>query len=108
MFVRHAHVGLIHVDAQDWPGTPFRRCEEKGLLDCKRVVQIELCGTRYSAEAYEWSRGQVHTSLCVSSSPRATQTLTIVKNTDPSKLFTPLDLFHIFLCYSLTLKLIKM
>uniref|UniRef100_A0A4W5NYH1 Agmatinase (putative) n=1 Tax=Hucho hucho TaxID=62062 RepID=A0A4W5NYH1_9TELE len=65
---KHGPVGLIHVDAQDWPGTPFRHCEEKGLLDCKRVVQIDLCGTGYSPEAYEWSRGQgfrvVHVEEC--------------------------------------------
>ncbi|KAG7246071.1 hypothetical protein CRUP_003566, partial [Coryphaenoides rupestris] len=60
-------VGLIHVDAHAdtsdvvlgekiGHGTPFRRCVEEGLLDCKRVVQIGLRGTGYSPDSYEWSR----------------------------------------------------
>lgn len=63
-------MGLIHVDAHAdtsdvilgekiGHGTPFRRCVEEGLLDCKRVVQIGLRGTGYSADSYEWSRAQV-------------------------------------------------
>lgn len=40
-------------------GTPFRRCVEEGLLDCKRVVQIGLRGTGYAPDSYEWSRAQV-------------------------------------------------
>lgn len=69
-FVRHGPVGLVHVDAHAdtsdvvlgekiGHGTPFRRCVEEGLLDCKRVVQIGLRGTGYSADSYEWSRAQV-------------------------------------------------
>ncbi|XP_061591183.1 agmatinase, mitochondrial isoform X2 [Cololabis saira] len=67
---KHGPVGLIHVDAHAdtsdvvlgekiGHGTPFRRCVEEGLLDCKRVVQIGLRGSGYSADAYEWSRAQV-------------------------------------------------
>ena len=63
-------MGLVHVDAHAdtsdvvlgekiGHGTPFRRCVEEGLLDCKRVVQIGLRGSGYSADSYEWSRAQV-------------------------------------------------
>lgn len=63
-------MGLVHVDAHAdtsdvvlgekiGHGTPFRRCVEEGLLDCKRVVQIGLRGSSYSADSYEWSRAQV-------------------------------------------------
>nr|KAK2824973.1 hypothetical protein Q7C36_018900 [Tachysurus vachellii] len=66
---RHGPVGLIHVDAHAdtgdvtlgskiTHGTPFRRCVEEGLLDCKRVVQIGLRGTGYTPDAYSWSREQ--------------------------------------------------
>lgn len=66
---KHGPVGLIHVDAHAdtsdmalgekiGHGTPFRRCVEEGLLDCKRVVQIGLRGTGYSPDSYEWSREQ--------------------------------------------------
>ncbi|XP_028849222.1 agmatinase, mitochondrial-like [Denticeps clupeoides] len=66
---KHGPVGLIHVDAHAdtgdvilgekiGHGTPFRRCVEEGLLDCKRVAQIGLRGTGYSPDAYEWSRAQ--------------------------------------------------
>ncbi|XP_036446940.1 agmatinase, mitochondrial [Colossoma macropomum] len=66
---RHGPVGLIHVDAHAdtgdvvlgekiGHGTPFRRCVEEGLLDCKRVVQIGLRGTGYSPDNYAWSRAQ--------------------------------------------------
>ncbi|XP_068194941.1 guanidino acid hydrolase, mitochondrial [Antennarius striatus] len=66
---RHGPVGLVHVDAHSDTsdtllgekiahGTPFRRCVEEGLLDCKRVVQIGLRGTSYSADSHEWSRAQ--------------------------------------------------
>lgn len=51
--IRHGPVGLLHVDAHTdtadkalgeklYHGTPFRRCMDEGLLDCKRVVQIDL------------------------------------------------------------------
>ncbi|XP_072553125.1 guanidino acid hydrolase, mitochondrial [Salminus brasiliensis] len=66
---RHGPVGLVHVDAHAdtgdmslgekiGHGTPFRRCVEEGLLDCKRVVQIGLRGTGYSPDYYAWSRAQ--------------------------------------------------
>ncbi|KAL1020672.1 hypothetical protein UPYG_G00003170 [Umbra pygmaea] len=66
---KYGPVCLIHVDAHAdtsdvvlgekiGHGTPFRRCVEEGLLDCKRVVQIGLRGTGYSPDAYEWSRAQ--------------------------------------------------
>ncbi|XP_053706555.1 agmatinase, mitochondrial [Synchiropus splendidus] len=66
---RHGPVGLVHVDAHSdtgdvalgekiTHGSPFRRCVEEGLLDCKRVVQIGLRGTGYSPDSYEWSRAQ--------------------------------------------------
>ncbi|XP_037627345.1 LOW QUALITY PROTEIN: agmatinase, mitochondrial [Sebastes umbrosus] len=66
---RHGPVGLVHVDAHAdtsdvvlgekiGHGTPFRRCVEEGLLDCKRVVQIGLRGSGYSPDSYEWSRAQ--------------------------------------------------
>lgn len=67
-------MGLIHVDAHAdtsdvvlgekiGHGTPFRRCVEEGLLDCKRVVQIGLRGSGYSADSYEWSRAQVPATI---------------------------------------------
>ncbi|XP_031421706.1 agmatinase, mitochondrial-like [Clupea harengus] len=66
---KHGPVGLIHVDAHAdtsdvdlgekiGHGTPFRRCVEEGLLDCKRVIQIGLRGTGYSPDDYEWGRAQ--------------------------------------------------
>ncbi|XP_061555194.1 agmatinase, mitochondrial [Phycodurus eques] len=66
---KHGPMGLIHVDAHSdtsdvvlgekiGHGTPFRRCVEEGLLDCKRVVQIGLRGSGYSADSYEWSRAK--------------------------------------------------
>ncbi|XP_023271761.1 agmatinase, mitochondrial-like, partial [Seriola lalandi dorsalis] len=67
---KHGPVGLVHVDAHAdtsdvvlgekiGHGTPFRRCVEEGLLDCRRVVQIGLRGSGYSPDSYEWSRAQV-------------------------------------------------
>ncbi|KAM9342408.1 guanidino acid hydrolase, mitochondrial [Pholidichthys leucotaenia] len=66
---KHGPVGLVHVDAHAdtsdvvlgekiGHGTPFRRCVEEGLLDCKRVVQIGLRGTGYSPVSFEWSQAQ--------------------------------------------------
>lgn len=66
---KHGPVGLIHVDAHAdvndtmfgekiAHGTPFRRAVEEGLLDCRRVVQIGLRGTGYSAEDFDWCRDQ--------------------------------------------------
>uniref|UniRef100_A0A3B4TGK1 Agmatinase (putative) n=1 Tax=Seriola dumerili TaxID=41447 RepID=A0A3B4TGK1_SERDU len=64
----HGPVGLVHVDAHAdtsdvvlgekiGHGTPFRRCVEEGLLDCRRVVQIGLRGSGYSPDSYEWRQG---------------------------------------------------
>ncbi|XP_063292214.1 agmatinase, mitochondrial-like [Pelobates fuscus] len=64
---KHGPVGLVHVDAHDdtgdtalgekiYHGTPFRRCVDDGLLDCKRVVQIGLRGSNYSSDPYEFGR----------------------------------------------------
>ena len=66
---KHGPVGLVHVDAHADSndemfgekiahGTPFRRAVEEGLLDCRRVVQIGLRGTGYTAEDFDWSRTQ--------------------------------------------------
>lgn len=66
---KHGPVGLVHVDAHAdindemfgeriAHGTPFRRAVEEGLLDCKRVVQIGLRATGYSAEDFDWPREQ--------------------------------------------------
>ena len=72
----HGPVGVIHVDAHAdvndtmsgekiAHGTPFRRAVEENLIDCRRVVQIGLRGTGYSAEDFDWPRQQgfkVHTA----------------------------------------------
>lgn len=69
MAAKHGPVGLVHVDAHAdindemfgekiAHGTPFRRAVEEGLLDCRRVVQIGLRGTGYSADEFDWSRDQ--------------------------------------------------
>jgi guanidinobutyrase len=66
---RHGPVGLVHVDAHADVNdtmfgeriahcTPFRRAVEEGLLDCRRVVQIGLRGTGYSADDFDWCRRQ--------------------------------------------------
>lgn len=66
---KHGPLGLIHIDAHAdvndtmfgqkiAHGTPFRRAVEEGLLDCKRVVQIGLRGTGYTAEDFDWCRQQ--------------------------------------------------
>ena len=66
---KHGPVGMVHVDAHAdindtmfgekiAHGTPFRRAVEEGLLDGRRVVQIGLRGTGYSAEDFDWSRSQ--------------------------------------------------
>ncbi len=66
---KYGPVGLIHVDAHAdinesmfgekiAHGTPFRRAVEEGLLDGKRVVQIGLRATGYSAEDFDWPRSQ--------------------------------------------------
>ncbi|XP_067826617.1 agmatinase, mitochondrial [Heptranchias perlo] len=66
---KYGPVGLVHIDAHAdtgdvalgekiCHGTPFRRCVEEGLLDCKRVVQIGLRGSGYEPDCYVWSREQ--------------------------------------------------
>jgi guanidinobutyrase len=66
---RHGPVGLVHVDAHAdvndtmfgegvAHGTPFRRAVDEGLLDCRRVAQIGLRGSGYTAEDFDWSRAQ--------------------------------------------------
>ena len=62
-------VALIHVDAHAdindemfgekiAHGTTFRRAIEEGLVDPKKMVQIGLRATGYSAEDFQWSRQQ--------------------------------------------------
>jgi guanidinopropionase len=63
-------LGLIHVDAHSdtgdtyfggqklTHGTPFRRAIEDGVLDPKRMVQIGIRGTMYSADEREWALDQ--------------------------------------------------
>ncbi|XP_077993109.1 agmatinase, mitochondrial-like [Glandiceps talaboti] len=66
---KHGPVGLIHVDAHSdvadtmmdekiAHGTPFRRCVEEGLLDCKRVIQIGLRGSLYDSAGHKWQKDQ--------------------------------------------------
>lgn len=66
---RHGPVGLIHVDAHAdindlmfgekvAHGTTFRRAVEDGLLDTRRVVQIGIRGTGYTAEDLDWPVSQ--------------------------------------------------
>jgi guanidinobutyrase len=66
---KHGPLGLVHIDAHAdvndtmfgekiAHGTPFRRCVEEGLLDGKRVVQIGLRATGYTAEDFDWPRRQ--------------------------------------------------
>ncbi|MDA3921284.1 MAG: agmatinase [Salinisphaera sp.] len=65
----HGPVGLIHVDAHAdindqmfgemiAHGTPFRRAIEEGLIEPRRMVQIGLRGTGYTAEDFDWTRDQ--------------------------------------------------
>lgn len=66
---KHGPVGLVHVDAHTdtgdtalgekiYHGTPFRRCVDEGLLDCKRVVQIGIRGSSYTPDPYKYCRDQ--------------------------------------------------
>jgi guanidinobutyrase len=66
---KYGPVGMVHVDAHAdinehmfgekiAHGTPFRRAVEEGLLDGKRVAQIGLRATGYSAEDFDWPREQ--------------------------------------------------
>lgn len=69
MAKKHGPVGLLHVDAHTdtadkalgekiYHGTPFRRCVDEGLLDCKRVVQIGIRGSSATVDPYRYSRSQ--------------------------------------------------
>ena len=66
---KHGPVALVHVDAHAdtndhmfgepiTHGTIFRRAIEEGLVDPKRMVQIGLRTTGYSAEDFDWARDQ--------------------------------------------------
>ena len=66
---KHGPIGIVHVDAHAdinddmfgeryAHGTPFRRAIEEGLIDAKRMVQIGLRGTGYTAEDFDWPRSQ--------------------------------------------------
>ncbi|XP_044527219.1 agmatinase, mitochondrial [Gracilinanus agilis] len=66
---KHGPVGLLHVDAHTdtadkalgekiYHGTPFRRCVEEGLLDCKRVAQIGIRGSSMTLNPYKYNRDQ--------------------------------------------------
>ncbi len=66
---KHGPVGVVHVDAHadvndEMFGeriahdTPFRRAIEEGLIAPKRMVQIGLRGTGYTAEDFDWPRSQ--------------------------------------------------
>ncbi|XP_006866480.1 PREDICTED: agmatinase, mitochondrial [Chrysochloris asiatica] len=69
MAQKHGPVGLLHVDAHMdiadkalgeklYHGTPFRRCVDEGLLDCKRVVQIGIRGSSTTMDPCRYSRSQ--------------------------------------------------
>jgi guanidinobutyrase len=75
----HGPLGVVHVDAHAdvndtmfgekiTHGTPFRRLVEEGLVEGRRVVQIGLRGTGYTAEDFDWPRKQgfrvVQTEQC--------------------------------------------
>ncbi len=64
---RHGPVGIVHVDAHAdvnnsmfgepiAHGTPFRRAIEEGLVDPRRMAQIGLRATGYTAEDFDWPR----------------------------------------------------
>lgn len=66
---KHGRMALIHVDAHAdvndemfgekvAHGTIFRRALEEGLVDGRRMYQIGLRGTGYSAEDFDWTRKQ--------------------------------------------------
>lgn len=64
---KHGPVGIVHVDAHAdindtmfgekfAHGTPFRRAIEEGLINPRRMAQIGLRGTGYTAEDFDWPR----------------------------------------------------
>ncbi len=65
----HGPLGVVHIDAHAdvndqmfgervAHGTPFRRMVEEELIDTRRVAQIGLRGTGYTAEDFDWPRAQ--------------------------------------------------
>lgn len=66
---KYGRLGVVHVDAHAdvnehmfgeriAHGTPFRRIAEEGLVDGKRVAQIGLRATGYTAEDFDWPRSR--------------------------------------------------
>lgn len=66
---KHGPLAVVHVDAhadmndamfgeRETHGTIFRRAIEEGLIDPARMLQIGLRATGYSAEDFDWARGQ--------------------------------------------------
>ena len=63
-------LGLVHFDAHSdtndtyfgdnryTHGTPFRRAVEEGILDPRRIVQIGIRGSIYSANEHDWAKAQ--------------------------------------------------
>ncbi len=69
LYNKHGPLGMVHVDAHAdindvmfgetiAHGTPFRRAVDEGLVEGRRVVQIGLRGTGYTAEDFDWPRDQ--------------------------------------------------
>jgi len=65
----HGPLGVVHVDAHAdindtmfgekvAHGTPFRRAIEEGLIEPKRMAQIGLRGTGYTAAEFDWTRSR--------------------------------------------------
>src|SRR5215468_9693685 len=64
---RERPVGIVHFDAHSdttdsyfggekyTHGTPFRRAIEEGLIDPKRMIQIGIRGSMYSADEKDWA-----------------------------------------------------
>jgi guanidinobutyrase len=66
---KHGRMALVHIDAHAdvndemfgekvAHGTIFRRALEEGLVDGRKMYQIGLRGTGYSAEDFDWTRKQ--------------------------------------------------
>jgi guanidinopropionase len=65
---RDEPVGVVHFDAHSdtgdsyfggekyTHGTPFRRAVEEGLIDPKRMIQIGIRGSMYSADEKDWAQ----------------------------------------------------
>src|ERR1700737_2049391 len=64
---RERPVGVVHFDAHSdtsdsyfggekyTHGTPFRRAVEEGLIDPRRMIQIGVRGSMYSADEKDWA-----------------------------------------------------